>query len=214
MFNIKDDHVFYKNPTGVVQGAAGSGLYYAAYQNDIGEVLTVPFLLYVDDLAIYIAGQDLDVMMKCIVQQASLVQKWYDDNNLIINYDKTKYQIFTKSRDPVPSKYHTLPITLANGQVIEQVQTFKYLGGTLDSSLSFRDHLDTVSRKVSNRLGFLYGVKRHLTDKVMAIMISCHIHSLMDYCLEIWAIQSDAQLDSIQRKVNFFSSQFYVSFIC
>lgn len=38
----------------------------------------------------------------------------------------------------------------------------------------------------------------------MAIMINSHIHSIMDFCIEVWAIQTDAQLDSVQHKVNSF----------
>lgn len=182
-------------------------MYYSAYQDDINKIITIPFLLYVDDLVIYIAGQDLDVMMKIIFDQANAVQKWYDDNNLSINYTKTKFQIFCKPNCVIPPEF-TSPILLNNGQSIEYVHTFKYLGVMLDSNLNFRDHFNAVTKKVSQSLGYLHGLKRHLTDKVMAIMINSHIHSIMDFCIDIWAIQTDAQLDSIQHKVNSFLVKF------
>src|SRR6202000_2206711 len=96
VFKFKGDDHYYSNQTGVIQGASGSGMFYAAYQNDISDVIDTPFLLYVDDLVIYLAGQNLEDILKYIADQANLVQKWYTDNNMSINYSKTKYQIFRK----------------------------------------------------------------------------------------------------------------------
>lgn len=151
--------------------------------------------------------------MKVIIDQAHRIQQWYNDNNLLMNYSKTKYQIFHKFQNLIPSIYD-VPIKLNNGQLIERVNSFKYLGVHLDSNLNFPDHFNVVSEKVSNKLGFFHGVKRHLTEKVMAVMINSHIHSVMDYCIDIWAIHTDAQLDTIQRKVNSFLIKFlFPSFV-
>ena len=41
----------------------------------------------------------------------------------------------------------------ADGEIIERVHTFKYLGLTLDDSLNFEDHVDISYRKTFAKLG-------------------------------------------------------------
>ena len=42
--------------------------------------------------------------------------------------------------------------TVIKGQIIEQVQSYKYLGTIIDSTLSFKENCEVVSRKGHQRL--------------------------------------------------------------
>lgn len=108
----------------------------------------------------------------------------YTKNNLSLNYDRTKYQIFHKVNHPIPSVYVNRPLSLDSGHVIEQVTSFKYL--------------------------YLYGLKRYLTDIVMQIMLNSHVNSISDYCIDIWATLTTPQLVTIQNKVDRFLVNFYL----
>ena len=47
-------------------------------------------------------------------------------------------------------------IVAADGQNLQLVSTYKYLGDWIDSNLSFADHLTKLQSKVKARLSFLY----------------------------------------------------------
>ena len=49
-----------------------------------------------------------------------------------------------------------------NAEVLQEVPTFKYLGFTLDSTLSYNHHMLSVSRTVLHRLTLLAKMKRYL----------------------------------------------------
>lgn len=97
LFKFKNTDKYYDNPTGIIQGGTIGPVIFGAYQDDIADVITLPFLLYADDLVIYIAGTDLDVLIEVLKSQTILIQQWYEDNNMTLNYDKTKFQIFCKN---------------------------------------------------------------------------------------------------------------------
>ena len=69
-------------------------------------------------------------------------------NRLSLNISKTKFVIFHASNKP---KY---PITiLINNKTIDEVKYIKYLGVTLDTQLSFKYHIDGLTKKISRGIG-------------------------------------------------------------
>ena len=58
---------------------------------------------------------------------------------------------FGKKKAPLP----TGVITTSEGLELEVVTSYKYLGGCLDSTLSFSQHISKLQAKVKSRLGFL-----------------------------------------------------------
>ncbi len=80
-------------------------------------------------------------------------------------------------------------------------------------TLSFRDHFEQVQKKVSSNIGFMYGIKRYLTDKVMTKLLNCHVHTIIDYGITIWATLPDSQLLRLQRKIDQYLVNFYLPII-
>lgn len=200
LFKFKGSDEYFVNSTGIIQGGPVMPLLYSAYQDDIAKIIYLSFILYADDLCVYLAGDNLDDMICKLLAQIDSIIKWYDDNNMKINFDKTKYQIFHKCKDPLPPKYCNLPLILNGGQEIEQVTCFKYLGVHIDSVLGFNVHYQSVLNRVSSNLGCIFSVKRYLTDKLLSIFISCYIHSIIDYGINIWGVKTNLQFDAIQKR--------------
>lgn len=210
---IKGDCNYHSSTTGLAQGASVCPLLYSAYQNSISKIITTNFILYADDCVVYVAGSDLSELFKIISNQAVVIQKWYDDNNMIVNYSKTKYQIFHKPQVKIPAEYTNFKLMVGDN-CIEQVSSFKYLGVWFDSCLTFKGHLTSVLNRVSGNLSYLYGIKRYLTENVMTMLVNCNIHSIIDYGIEVWAVQSSAQLNVIQKKVDAFICNYFLPAIC
>ena len=48
------------------------------------------------------------------------------------------------------------------GTSIERTQTFKYLGVTLQQSMSWADHVDAISMKINQRTGLIWRIRNLL----------------------------------------------------
>lgn len=71
-----------------------------------------------------------------------------------------------------------------------------------------------MNSRVFGKLSYLYGIKRYLTESVLTVLVNCNIHSLIDYGIEFWAVQTSAQLKVIQSKVDSFICTYFLPIIC
>lgn len=196
---LKSSSNLHSTRVGLVQGGTICPLLMTAFQNDLSKIIDLPFLMYADDVVVYLGGTDLDSIMARLKDQCAKISKWYDDNNMFLNYSKTKFQIFNKAQDR-----RTLLANLEiDGHEIERVSEFRYLGVIFDSNLSFLAHYKSVLCKVSGRLKYLYGLKRLLSEQVMKILVNCYVITVIDYGLEFWGI-CDSKLATLQKKLDSF----------
>lgn len=109
------------------------------------------------------------------------VSDWLVDNKLSLHLGKTESMLFGSK--PNLKKESCLNIS-CNGSTIQHTDSVKYLGATLDQSLSFEKM--SVIKKANARLKFLYRKQKLLSlyTKKMLIMslIQCHF----DYACSIW----------------------------
>ena len=148
---------------GVPQGSIIGPLLFSIYINDLPSIAEKSqAILYADDTAIiYSAKNYLDVQ-QVLSADFNLIGKWLVRNKLTLNVKKTKCMLFGT---PTMLK-NSVPLRLQHdSQDIEQVDVFKYLGVLLDNTLTFRDHISMVCKKISCRLGVLGRVKKYLPHK-------------------------------------------------
>jgi len=122
------------------------------------------------------------------------------DNSLRINFDKTKYMLFHKANDIV--NVNVNPQIICAGHEIERVYTFKYLGVILDPNLNFNSHFLYVKKRVSSSIGVLTHLKRFLPFSVFCILLKAYVLTIIDYCLPIWGVRQNSDLQSLQCKIN------------
>ena len=75
--------------------------------------------------------------------------KWCEDHNLLLNVSKTKELVldFRIKKDPI------VPIQIKN-QDVSQVNSYKYLGVTIDNKLSWDEHVSNTFKKANKRVYF------------------------------------------------------------
>lgn len=187
---------------GVPQGSVLGPTLFILFFNAIGDALKVfnflRYTLFADDLALYFNGSDVLDMLKRMEMVMVAVDSWCRENGLKINISKTKFLIFHGVR----KKIETLPNITVNSEIIERVNSFKYLGVIMDPQLTFKDHFQKVDRNVASAIGGIISVKRQLTSRVFALMIKTYIFPHIDYCLEIWGHSCDVELGKLQAKIN------------
>ena len=74
------------------------------------------------------------------------------DNRLTLNIEKSKYMMIGGNKRVKDFGNVTLSI---EGKGLEKVSNYKYLGVIIGENLSKTDHVESVARKVSQRIGVL-----------------------------------------------------------
>jgi hypothetical protein len=78
-----------------------------------------------------------------------VTQKWFNSNQMLLNYNKTNFMQFT----PITS-HRTLDIIEFNNNIINSTNSTKFLGIILESSLTWKEHIDYINSKL-NSLGYM-----------------------------------------------------------
>ena len=116
-------------------------------------------------------------------------------NRLSLNVKKTKMML-VGSRHCLRNT-PSFSISL-NGERVENVTSFKYLGLILDSNLRFHSHVDYIVEKTTAKLGILYKT-RWLFDLPTAEMLYCSLVTpLFDFGNTVYTMAAQYQTNRLQ----------------
>ena len=108
-------------------------------------------VLYADDILLYrtiSSNSDYSYLQS----DANTVQDWVNCNHMFLNPSKCKFILISRKRN----RMNNPPAITINGQMLETVYTFKYLGLLLTSDLSWSKHIEGICTKTKKILGLLY----------------------------------------------------------
>lgn len=108
--------------------------------------------------------------------------RWCENNNLILNISKTKELVvdFRKKATPL------LPLSI-NGEVVERVTSFKFLGTTIHQSLSWELNTSLIISKCHQQLYFLRQLKKFRVSRpAMTHFYRSTIESIHTFSMPVW----------------------------
>ena len=73
-----------------------------------------------------------------------------------------------------------MPLKL-NGEIIERVEEFKYLGMMLDASLTFEAHINYIYKKVCNKIGVIKKTRMCMDERIATVLYKSIILPILDY---------------------------------
>jgi hypothetical protein len=112
-----------------------------------------------------------------------IIQNWFNSNRMLLNYKKTKFmQCFPNmSHERLDSIEH-------NANKVSAVNSIKFLGVIIDSSLTWREHMDYVNSKL-NSLGFIVRSLRPVLGlKIILQIYFSYAYSVLNYGIMFWGI--------------------------
>lgn len=152
---------------------------FTIYINNLGDGISqTHFHFYADDTAIYCEAATLHQAFSYLQSAFNLVQIQLYQLKLVLNVEKTKIMLYSKSKkslDSFPS------IFTIHGEQIEQVKLYKYLGILIDDQLSFKLHIDKLVKKLKLKIGFYFRNKACFSWKTRRRLVAATFLPALDY---------------------------------
>ena len=78
---------------------------------------------------------------------------------------------------------------IANTDCIESEDVYEHLGITIDSKLSFENHINKICKKVSRELNALATISNYMVFDKRKVITKAFITLQLSYCLLVWMFQ-------------------------
>ena len=136
---------------GVPQGSVLGPLLFIIYINDfINSSSIFNFHLFADDCNLFYSDKDLQHLEETVNRELGEINTWLCANKLSLNIDKTHFVIF----HPYQKKLNYSMKIEINGKTINQYKSVKYLGILIDCHLTWKEHIQQISKKYLEVLAF------------------------------------------------------------
>ena len=192
--------------SGVPQGTVLGPILFLIFINDLAEYIQHSTLrLFADDSIIYKQIKNKEDAIK-LQQDLDAAGKWEQDWLMHFHPDKCTVVSVTQKRKTISHTYQL------HGHTLEKADSAKYLGITIQNNLKWDKHINTITAKANQSLGF---IKRNL--KVHSPAIKEHafkalVRPKLEYCNTIWdphTQQQKLQIEKIQRRAARYVSNRY-----
>ena len=189
---------------GVPQGFNLGPLLFLLFVNDFPQCLTCTVCnLFADDTAIYCSANSVSDASNILQKDVNNVIKWFHDNMLTVNIDKSCTLAIGTTRR-LAAQNNDLNITIDNTS-LQHVSNMKYLGVTIDRTLSWDDHISCISsvcKKVSPKIELLRKIKYKLPKDQLCTIYNSIIQPNFDYCISVWGNTSSKNIKLLQKLQN------------
>ena len=176
----------YEIGSGVPQGSPLNPLLFIFYIADMcpklvkrnDAELSVATATYADDTAIWANRASISSTRLVLQKRLDLIRYWCNKWRLLLNPDKCEVLVFGYYGGRPPSILLSI-----NNTALKQVNSFKYLGVIFSPRLSWKNHLDSVSRKCKPRIGAFRNLakKEKLPEPVLISLVGVYIASVIGY---------------------------------
>jgi hypothetical protein len=182
--------------SGVPQGSVLGPILFILFINDIDSVCQscTKLKLFADDLKLYsVVKLNLSSNTVSLQQSLDAVCSWANEWQFSINVNKTN--VITLCNKPCSSSCRSYVINNIN---LPYCNPIPDLGIMVDSSLSFKDHINNIVSKSMQRSGILFRgfISRDLS--LMRKAFVTYIRPILEYNSNVWNPSHKQLIDSIE----------------
>ena len=187
--------LFQSIKSGVPQGSILGPILFNIFMNDLFYLLQNDLHNFEDDNTISAVGSTIPDLVDSLTEKSNLSIDWFHTNSMIVNPDKCKAIVLTKSKQDTSG----IPIGL-RGHCIDSQNTVTLLGITIDCKLSFKKHVSGLCKTAASQLNALKRLRPYIThEKARKMLIQSFVFSHFNYCPLVWYFTTAKQLQKIEK---------------
>ena len=184
---------------GVLQGSILGTILFLIYINDLPNLTSTgnKILLYVDDTSIIVTSPNLENFEIKIDNIFGDINNWFKANQLTLNYNKTNYLQFNAKYS---WDYEVKPNY--QGNCIESSSNSKFLGSTINESLSWKAHIDQIMSNLNTACFVIRTIQAIMSLETLRMVYFAYIHSIISYGIILGGNQPHSdKIFKIQKRV-------------
>ena len=177
---------------GVPQGSTLGPLLFLIYVNDMKNCSDLlKFIQFADDTTLMYRNKCIKQLNSTLEIEGNKVTKWLSANRLIINLTKTHSMLFTNKLGNL-----TLRLKINNIYLEDKAETC-FLGVVIDRKLTWKQHVQHISNKISKTVALLRLLRHIFPKKILKLIYMSLIYSYLNYCNIIWGGACNSVLQPI-----------------
>ena len=182
---------------GVPQGSVLGPLLFSLYINDLPLHISAECELFADDSTIHQANKLYEKVYASLQNDINNIVSWTDKNHMSIHPQKSKFMLVTTRQKRQNIKSNSCTIQIFDKK-IEEVNTHKLLGLTIDNNLSWSKHISALCKRLSMKTFQLNCMKHFLDQHTRKIFFYAYIQSDIDYISSCWDLASQNALKPLK----------------
>ena len=147
---------------------------------------------YADDTTIYCSHKELQEVILRLENDTVKLSNWFAENFMKLNEEKCHLLVFGEKDTEISIN--------VGPSVIKESKEEKLLGVVIDQKLNFKQHLNTVCRKASQKLHALARASTYMPKEKTSMVTRAFILSQFSYCpMMIWMFHDRC----VKTKINY-----------
>ena len=179
--------------SGVPQGTVLGPLLFLAFINDLPDCVSSEIRLFADDCLLYRPIRSLADSIK-VQDDLVCLQTWENKWLMSFNPEKCEVLRITNKRKGVIVTDYSI-----HGSVLRTVASAKYLGVTIAGSLSWKPHINNITKKANSTLGFLRRNLRKCPQKTREQAYRTYVRPTLEYASSVWDTNIKDQITRVER---------------
>jgi hypothetical protein len=179
---------------GVPQGSLLGPILFDMYVNSLSKTVESHVVQYADDAAIICSHRNYQGLKDQLTTDFISVLNYFKSLGLSLNVGKTEYLIFGNI-DGI------LDVDLSiNGTEVKPVESAKYLGVTIDNTLSFDQHNNYVLNKIKRGNFLIRSLRSKITLRIAKQLLHALVYSQHDYACLVWEQKPNSRYTDLLEK--------------